>query len=285
MHPTHLGQIQLLVSPLTGGDFVSSLTPRRAAARIARGLLCIPFICFAAAPASADSTPQGAFRIAQTDDQPAEASPPAEAPASHRTTKPAPKPARAERAKAKPPAQPAPAAPPAAPAQPAPVAQPAAPAQPAPPAPEPAAAAEPQPLAHAAQAGVKACLDGLVRTANATVDTQHTAMSQWYNGAVNSHVFESIVSLSYPNKVAPRAVVMLLGAPTQSQGCDTSYVQVFPTARGCAAIQGDLLKDGKVVANLSGVAVTESSTGARQLLLPAPGNGCVIVVIGLTFGK
>jgi hypothetical protein len=147
------------------------------------------------------------------------------------------------------------------------------------------AAAEPQPLAHAAQAGVKACLDGLVRAANATIDAPHTAMSNWYTGAADSHVFESIVSLAYTNKVAPRAAVVLLGSPTANHGCDTSYVQVFPTARPCNEIQGDLLKDGKVVANLSGLAVTVGGNGARQLLLPAPGNGCVIVVVGLTFGK
>jgi hypothetical protein len=156
---------------------------------------------------------------------------------------------------------------------------------PAPPTPPSAPAAEPQPVAHAAQAGVKACLDGLVRSANVTIDTTHTAMSQWFNGAADSHVFESIVSLAYPNRVAPRAVAVLFGAPTAAHNCDTSYVQVFPTARACNDIEGDLLKQGKVVANLSGVPVTVDAAGARQLLLPTPGNGCVVVAVGLTYGK
>jgi hypothetical protein len=156
---------------------------------------------------------------------------------------------------------------------------------PAPPTPPSAPAAEPQPVAHAAQAGIKACLDGLVRSANATIDTTHSAASQWYAGAADSHVFESIVSFTYPNRVAPRAIAVLFGAPTAAHDCDTSYVQVFPTARACNEIEGDLLKQGKVVANLSGLPVTVDAAGARQLLLPTPGNGCVVVGVGLTYGR
>ena len=140
-------------------------------------------------------------------------------------------------------------------------------------------------MAHAAQAGVKACLDGIVRSANATIDTTHTAMSQWSNGAADLHVFESIVSLTYPNRVAPRAVAVLFGAPSAGHDCNSSYVQIFPTARACNDIEGDLLKQGKVVANLSGLPVTVDAVGARQLLLPTSGNGCVVVVVGLTYGK
>ncbi|WP_294540000.1 hypothetical protein [uncultured Rhodoblastus sp.] len=256
----------------------SSLAPWRRAPLAAR-LACVVLACFAAWSGT-DAARGGSILLAQTGDRPpadaGQAEPPASRPASNAAGKTAPKPKpKAAQAKDKPPA-PAPA--PASSAPPAPI-------QPAPPAPLPVGAAEPQPLAHAAQAGVKACLDGLVRAANATIDAPHTAMSNWYTGAADSHVFESIVSLTYPNKVAPRAAVVLLGSPTSNHGCDTSYIQVFPTARPCNEIQGDLLKEGKVAANLSGLAVTVGGNGARQLLLPAPGNGCVIVVVGLTFGK
>ena len=167
-----------------------------------------------------------------------------------------------------------------------------APAPPAPPAipadtPRPAlsAAAEPQPVIHATNAGVKACLDGIVRASNGTIDTQHTAMSQWFNGAADNHAFQSIVALAYPNKVAPHAAAILLGAPTATRACDTSTVEVFPTARPCNDVLGDLLKTGKVVADLSGLLVTQNAGGVRQILLPSAGNGCVIVAVGLTFGK
>ena len=110
-------------------------------------------------------------------------------------------------------------------------------------------------------------------------------MSQWFTGAANSHMFESIVSLAYPNRVAPRAAAILVAAPTATQNCDTSTVQVFPTARPCNVVEADLLKDGKVIADLAGVPVTQSPNGARQILLPTAGNGCVMIVVTLVFGK
>jgi hypothetical protein len=153
------------------------------------------------------------------------------------------------------------------------------------PKPPPSAAAEPQPLLHATQAGVKMCLDGLTRAANATIDTQHTAMSQWFKGAADSHVFQSIVTLAYPTKIAPHATTILTAAPTAANGCDMSTVEIFPTARPCNDVLGDLLKKGKVVADLSGLPITQSEDGKRQLVMPTAGNGCVLVVVGLAFGK
>jgi hypothetical protein len=154
-----------------------------------------------------------------------------------------------------------------------------------PPKPPPSTAAEPQPLVHASQAGLKSCLDGIARAANGTIDTQHAAMSQWFTGAADSHLFESIISLAYSNKVAPHAATVLLAAPTQGQSCDTSTVQIFPTARPCNAVLADLLKTGKVIADLAGMPVSQTPNGARQLLMPTAGNGCVMIVVNLTFGK
>jgi hypothetical protein len=110
-------------------------------------------------------------------------------------------------------------------------------------------------------------------------------MSQWFTGASDSHLFESIISLAYPNKIAPHAAAILLAAPTQGQSCDTSTVQIFPTARPCNAVLADLLKDGKVIADLAGMPVSQTPNGARQLLMPTAGNGCVMIVVNLTFGK
>jgi hypothetical protein len=153
------------------------------------------------------------------------------------------------------------------------------------PRPPPSAAAEPQPLLHATQAGVKICLDGLARAANSTIDTQHTAMSQWFSGAPDSHAFQSIVTLAYPTKVAPHAAAILTAAPNGAKSCDMSTVEIFPTTRPCNEILGDLLKKGKVVADLSGLPITQSEDGTRQLVMPTAGNGCVLVAVGLTFGK
>jgi hypothetical protein len=254
---------------------------RHDARRVARGLVCAAIVCAVAAPPAAAAEGPGALLLAQADNQPAaapSASPPPSKPAPKPQRKPAPKPPAAAPAKATRQAEPAPAAA-------APPAPPAEPAQAPPPKPPPSAAAEPQPLAHAARAGVKSCLDGIARAANGTIDTEHTAMSQWFTGAADSHMFESIVSLAYPNRVAPRAAAILVAAPTATQNCDTSTVQVFPTARPCNVVEADLLKDGKVIADLAGLPVTQSPNGARQILLPTAGNGCVMIVVTLMFGK
>jgi hypothetical protein len=257
-----------------------------------RGLAWAAFLCAAAdVPSPSAATAAGALLLAQAEDQsqPAEA-PPVVPPAAKPETKPAPKhqrkpsPKPQAAAPAKTTAQPQPA--PAAAAPPAPAAAaPAAPAQPPPPQPPPSTAAEPQPLVHASQAGVKSCLDGIARAANGTIDTQHAAMSQWFTGAADSHLFQSIVSLAYPNKIAPHAAAVLLAAPTQGQSCDTSTVQIFPTARPCNAVLADLLKTGKVIADLAGMPVSQTPNGARQLLMPTAGNGCVMIVVNLMFGK
>ncbi len=110
-------------------------------------------------------------------------------------------------------------------------------------------------------------------------------MSQWSTAAPDSHMFESIVSLAYPNRIAPRAAAILLAAPTPAQNCDSSTVQIFPTARPCNIVEADLLKEGKVIADLGGLPVTQSPNGARQILLPTAGNGCVMIVVTLVFGK
>jgi hypothetical protein len=283
------GRLRLERCGADGEGVVSSRLLWEGVRRAAAGLTCAAFFCAAAAaPPSAVAASAGDLLFAQAEDQnqPAEATP-AAPPAATPETKPAPKhpPKPAPKPQAAAPAKTTPQPPPA-PAAAAPGATPAtAPAEPAPPKPPPSTAAEPQPLVHASQAGLKSCLDGIARAANGTIDTQHAAMSQWFTGAADSHLFESIVSLAYPNKIAPHAAAVLLAAPTQGQSCDTSTVQIFPTARPCNAVLADLLKDGKVIADLAGMPVSQTPNGARQLLMPTAGNGCVMIVVNLTFGK
>jgi hypothetical protein len=45
------------------------------------------------------------------------------------------------------------------------------------------------------------------------------------------------------------------------------------------------LKDGKVIADLAGAPVIQSPNGARQILMPTARNGCLTVVVNVTFGK
>ena len=110
-------------------------------------------------------------------------------------------------------------------------------------------------------------------------------MSEWFTGAADSHVFQSVVSLAYPNRIAPHATAIVLGAPTASHTCDTSAVEIIPTARACNEVLADLLKTEKVVADLSGLLVTQGAAGTRQMLMPTAGNGCVVIAVSLNYGK
>jgi hypothetical protein len=46
-------------------------------------------------------------------------------------------------------------------------------------------------------------------------------------------------------------------------------------------VQANLIKEGRTVATLQALPVVETKTGARDILLPSAGGGCVIVAIGL----
>ena len=166
---------------------------------------------------------------------------------------------------------------------------PAAGAAPAPPAidgnPPQAAAATPpadmQPLIHARSAGVGLCLDALGRAAGAAIDGEHDAYSTWATRDADQHLFQSIALMRYPNQVAPRSASVLVVTPTAARSCEGGTVQVVPSARSCAAIQAQLMQGGKAIATLTGLPLIENLAGIRQILLPAPGNGCVMISVGL----
>ncbi len=61
--------------------------------------------------------------------------------------------------------------------------------------------------------------------------------------------------------------------------CDATTFQIMPTLRSCNAIQGDLMKSGKAVANLTGLALIQVPQDLSYLLLPTAGDGCAIVAI------
>ena len=143
------------------------------------------------------------------------------------------------------------------------------------------APADLQPVQHARNAGVSACLAAVGQASAATVDAPHKAHSTWVTSDPDSHVFQSIVGLDYRNKTAPNAASIISATPTPGRGCDTTTVQVYPTARSCPQLRAELLKDGSLTVELSGMPLVRSASGFQHLLLPAPGNGCVIVAVGL----
>ena len=141
--------------------------------------------------------------------------------------------------------------------------------------------AEMQPLTHARNAGVGLCLDALGRAAATAIDADHDAYSTWATRDADAHLFQSIALMRYPNQVAPRSASVLLVTPNAAKSCEGGTVQVVPTARSCAAIQAQLMQGGKAIATLTGLPLIENLAGVRQILLPATGNGCVMISVGL----
>ena len=138
-----------------------------------------------------------------------------------------------------------------------------------------------QPVLHAQGAKITTCMDTIISQASGVIDTAHTAISTWVTSAPNENAFQSTVGLSYPSKAAPNAAAILFAAPVGSGRCEGETVQIYPTAQACSIVQANLIKEGRTVATLQALPVVETKTGARDILLPSAGGGCVIVAIGL----
>ncbi|SEE57161.1 hypothetical protein SAMN05444161_6219 [Rhizobiales bacterium GAS191] len=139
-------------------------------------------------------------------------------------------------------------------------------------------AAESQPVLHARQAKITTCMDMVATESGSVVDGAYAAISTWVTSAPNDNLFQSILGLSYSNQAIPNGAAVLLAAPTGSNTCHGQIVQVYPVARPCTALQPEL---GNTIAVLRSIPMIETKTGARSLLMPTLGNGCVVVTIGL----
>ena len=135
-----------------------------------------------------------------------------------------------------------------------------------------------QPQLHASNGGVTTCFDTLARATSQAVDGEHHAFSFWDSKKPNESTFRSIVSLRYPHAMAPRGASIIINSPVGG-ACDATTLQVMPTQRSCSAIQGDLMKTGKAVANLAGLALIQVPQELSYMLLPTAGDGCAIVAI------
>lgn len=135
-----------------------------------------------------------------------------------------------------------------------------------------------QPQLHASSGGITACFDSLARASSQVVDGEHQAYSFWDPKRPNESTFRSIVALRYPQAMAPRGAAVIVNSPVGG-ACDATTFQIMPTLRSCNAIQGDLMKSGKAVANLTGLALIQVPQDLSYLLLPTAGDGCAIVAI------
>lgn len=151
---------------------------------------------------------------------------------------------------------------------------------------EPAAAktgavGEYQPVLHAQGAKIATCMDMIVGQSATVIDTAHTAVSSWSRAAPDQNPFLSIIGLSYAGKTAPNAAAVLFAAPLGAGRCAGGTVQIYPVAQSCSALQARLIKDGHTLATLQAIPVVETAGGVRDVLIPVPGGGCVVVAVGL----
>ncbi|HEY3912314.1 MAG TPA: hypothetical protein VGM07_20870 [Stellaceae bacterium] len=156
----------------------------------------------------------------------------------------------------------------------------AAPTAPAPRAPTDAVGAL-QPVLHAQQAKITTCMDTVVRQSAAAIDGPHEAISSWTSGAPNQNLFVSIVGLSYKSPVAPNGAAVMLAAPVGPRKCEGAVVQIVPSARACSVIQASLVKAGRTIAMLRGLAIVQTNLGVRDILMPTVGGGCTLVAVGV----
>ncbi len=138
-----------------------------------------------------------------------------------------------------------------------------------------------QPVVHAQQAKITTCMDMIARQSAAVIDGPHAAISSWTSAAPDQNLFVSMVGLGYKSAIAPSAAAVIVAAPVAPDRCEGAVVQVIPSARSCSVVLATLVKAGKTIAALEGLAVVQTNTGVRDLLMPTAGGGCTLVAVGV----
>lgn len=132
-------------------------------------------------------------------------------------------------------------------------------------------------MLHARDAKIAICMDHVVAQSGVSIDGAHTAASTWSTSAPDDNPFTSIVGLSYPNQMTPNGLAVLLSAPLAGGRCAGGLIQVFPTSNSCSSVQAILIKAGKTLGALQKLPLVQTADGARTVLMPTAGGGCVVV--------
>lgn len=152
-----------------------------------------------------------------------------------------------------------------------------------------------QPAQHARNADIRRCLPAIDALAKSAIDTGHTAFSTWFPKDADRRMFQSIVGLKYESPVAPHGLSVLIAAPAGpgAETCDGATVQVHPSQIDCAQIAQALPKGANgqpvaskpVHADLSGLTLAQTGASSRIALIPLKPQGCIVVGVGMQFGK
>jgi hypothetical protein len=137
------------------------------------------------------------------------------------------------------------------------------------------------------KAGVKRCLPTVQAVGQATMTgtAQYAAISTWNNKQPDNRFSVSMIGQQFAagqNSIA-NGLSGVFTVPTADGKCDAASVQVIPTTDSCAAVQAQILTKGKALGNLAGVPLLQNAANAQVMLLPAPGNGCVLVALSALY--
>jgi hypothetical protein len=131
-------------------------------------------------------------------------------------------------------------------------------------------------------AGVKTCLPsagGIARFEMAGV-TEYAVASTWNKIAPDQRLVSAVIGQRFGQSVAaPVGLSGVVSAPNGAGKCDSVAIQVIPTANACASVQTQVLAKGELLGTLAGVPMLRNEQKMHVMLLPTPGNGCVIVAL------
>jgi hypothetical protein len=137
------------------------------------------------------------------------------------------------------------------------------------------------------KAGVKRCLQTAQAVGQATMtgSAQYAAVSTWNNKQPDNRFSVSMIGQQFAagQNSMPNGLSGVFSVPTAEGKCDAASVQVIPTTDSCAAVQAQILTKGKALGNLAGVPLLQNAANAQVMLLPAAGNGCVLVALSALY--
>lgn len=140
-------------------------------------------------------------------------------------------------------------------------------------------------LAHAREAGLKACSTIFpVLGELLSGGTQYSLQSRWNTSEPDGHAVQSVLGLSInsPDYSGPAAGIVY-AAPNGSN-CEGAMVRVVPYQKSCNAVAQALLPDGAPSISLGAVQVYDLANVGRIMLLPSA-HSCVAISLAQASGS
>jgi hypothetical protein len=142
---------------------------------------------------------------------------------------------------------------------------------------------------HLQKAGVKRCLPTVQAVGQATMagSAQYAAVSTWNSKQPDNRFSVSMIGQQFGAGLnsLPNGLSGVFSVPTTEGNCDAASLQIIPTTDSCASVQAQILTKGKALGNLAGVPLLQNAANAQVMLLPAAGNGCVLVALSTVYAE